>query len=163
MQDTVLKWFQSFLNNRTFTVHIGKHTSSAAHLSCGVPQGSILSPTLFFLYLLPLGSIFLKYGISFHLYADYTQLYLPFKHNDSHSIEVLLGCLKEAKLWLTQNVLALNENKTEIVLFGPSNFYDLGDLDLGDLSSYVSSCVKNLGVLFDSGLKFNKQINSVVK
>ncbi len=99
----------------------------------------------------------------FHLYADYTQLYLPFKHNDSRSIEVLLGCLKEAKLWLTQNVLALNENKTEIVLFGPSNFYDLGDLDLGDLSYYVSSCVKNLGVIFDSGLKFNKQINSVVK
>ncbi len=93
----------------------------------------------------------------------FTQLYLPFKHNDSSSIYVLLACLKEAKLWLTQNFLALNENKTEIVLFGPSNFYDLGDLDLGDLSSYVSPCAKNLGVLFDSGLKFNKQINSVVK
>ncbi len=90
-------------------------------------------------------------------------MYLPFKHNDSSSIYVLLACLKEANLWLTQNVLAFNENKTEIVLFGPSNFYDLGDLDLGDLSSYVSPCAKNLGVLFDSGLKFNKQINSVVK
>ncbi len=108
-----------------------------------------------------MGSIFLKYGVSFHLYADDTQLYLPFKHNDSSSIYVLLACLKEANLWLTQNFLA--ENKTEIVLFGPSNFHDLGDLDLGDLSSYVSPCAKNLGVLFDSGLKFNKQINSVVK
>ncbi len=78
-------------------------------------------------------------------------------------IEVLLACLKEAKLWLTQHFLSLNENKTEIVLFGPSNFYDLGDLDLGDLSSYVSPCAKNIGVLFDSGLKFDKQINSVVK
>ncbi len=163
IRDTVLKWFQSFLNNRKFSIHIGKHTSSAAHLSCGVPQGSILSPTLFSLYLLPLGSIFLKYGVSFHLYADDTQLYLPFKHNDSISIDVLLACLKEAKLWLTQNLLALNENKTEIVRFGPSNFYDLGDLDLGDLSSYVSPCVRNLGVLFDSGLKVNKQIHSVVK
>ncbi len=108
-------------------------------------------------------SIFLKYGVSFHLYADGTQLYLPFKPNDSSSIEVLLACLKEANLWLTQNCLALKENKTEIVLFSPSNVYDLGDLDLGDLSSYVSPCVKNLGVLFDSGLKFDKRINSVVK
>ncbi len=90
-------------------------------------------------------------------------MYLPFKHNDSSSIDVLLACLKEAKLWLTQNVLALNENKTKIVLFGPSNFYDLGDLNLGDLSSYVSVCAKNLVLLFDSGLKFDKQINYVVK
>ncbi len=74
IQDTVLKWFQSFLNNRKFSVCIGNHTSSAAHLSCGVPQGSILAPILFSLYLLPLGSIFLKYGVSFHLYADDTQL-----------------------------------------------------------------------------------------
>ncbi len=124
MQDTVLKWFQSFLNNR-FSVCIGKHTSSAAHLSCGVPQGSILAPTLFSLYLLPLGSILFKYVISFHLYADDTQLYLSFKHNDSSSIEVMLACLQEAKSWLAQKCLALNENKTEIVLFGPSDFYDL--------------------------------------
>ncbi len=110
-----------------------------------------------------MGSIFFKYGVCFHLYTDDTQLYLPFKRNDSSPIDVLLASLEEAKLWLTQNLLAINENKTEIVLFGPSNFYDLGDLDLGNLSSYVSPCVKNLGVLFDSGLKFDKQINSVVK
>ncbi len=54
-------------------------------------------------------------------------------------------------------ISGLNENKSEIVLFVPSGFYDLGDLGLGDLSSYVSPCVKNLGVLFDSGLEFDKK------
>ncbi len=87
--------------------------------------------------------------MEYHLaytHAYDTQLYLPFKHNDSSSIEVLLAFLQEMKLWLTQNFLALNENKTEVVLF---SHRDLGDLDLGDLSSYVSPCVKNVGVLFD--------------
>lgn len=41
-------------------------------------------------------------------------------------------CLQEVKLWLSQNCLALNENKTEVVLFGPSDSYDFGDLDFGD-------------------------------
>jgi len=65
---TVLNWFDSFLSNRTFSVCIENCTSSAAHLSCGVPQGTILAPILFSLYLLPLGSI-----------SDDTQLYFPFK------------------------------------------------------------------------------------
>ncbi len=136
-QGTVLNWFKSFLTNRMFSVCIG-NTFSTAHLSCGVPQGSILAPTLFFLYFLPLGSIFSKYGESFYLYADDTQLYITYKHNDSKSIEGLLACFHEVKIWLSHNLLALNKNKTEVILFGPSDSYDFGDLDLGDLSTYVT-------------------------
>jgi len=58
IQDTVLNWFHSFLTNRTISVCIGNCTSSAAHLSCGVLQGSILAPTLFSLYMLLMDSIF---------------------------------------------------------------------------------------------------------
>ncbi len=47
----VLNWFKSFLTNRTFSFKIGNFTSSLGKLTCGVPQGSVLAPTLFSLYL----------------------------------------------------------------------------------------------------------------
>lgn len=60
------------------------NSASALHL-CGVPQGSILE--LFSLYLLPLGSILKRYGISFHFYADESQIYLFLKGNDGSSLK----------------------------------------------------------------------------
>lgn len=72
-----LKWLRSFLEDQTFFVSFGDSMSSSAPPLCGVPQGSVLGPLLFSLYLLLLGSILRKHGSSLHCYADSSQIYVP--------------------------------------------------------------------------------------
>jgi len=109
----VLKWFHSYLSNRSCLVCIGKQCSSKMKLGYGIPQVSILGPELFNLYTLPLGSVLTKHGVSFHLYANDTQIYLPLKRDDKHALKLLLDCIDELKLWIIGNFLSLNENKTK--------------------------------------------------
>lgn len=61
IKGTALKWFLSYLKDRTFSVTIENFTSSSATRTCGVPQGFILGPVQFSLYLPPLASIFDKH------------------------------------------------------------------------------------------------------
>ncbi len=141
---------------------MGNFSSLPAKLACGVPQGSILAPILFTLYLPPLGTIFRKHGVSFHCYADDTQIYLPIKRNKHAALESLFACLDEVKTWLSQIFLFLNESKTEVIVFGPSKNSGSRSIDLDYLAPFTSSCIKNLGVFWDQGLKFDKQINAVI-
>lgn len=162
LKGTVLQWFQSFLSGRTFRVKLGNSSSSIAHLTCGLPQGSILAPSLFSLYMLPLGTIIRRHGVSFHCYADDTQMYVPIKRNDPSALSLFLGCLDEVKSWLEQIFLFLNEDKTEIIVFGSSVNSQAASFDLGRLSAFKSSSVRNLGVSLDESLNFDKQISSVI-
>ncbi len=58
--------------------------------------------------------------------------------------------------------LFLNESKTEVIVFGPSENSGSRSIDLDYLAPFTSSCIKNLGVFWYQGLKFDKQINAVI-
>lgn len=67
IQGLAIKWFSSYLKDRSFSVSLGDYSSTTV---CGVPQGSILGQILFYLYMFPSGSILKKFGIHYDLYMD---------------------------------------------------------------------------------------------
>lgn len=137
-------------------------STTPAPLLYGVPQGSVLSCVLFFLYMLPLNHL-TKYGVSYHCYADDVQLYLPLKFGKLDSLQPLFDCLNDFKKWMATNFLHLNESKTERLLFAPPSVVSRLTPALGPLTPYIRSHMKNLGCLFDSDFKLHKQIPAVIK
>ena len=76
LKGTVLKWYNSYLSNRTQSTVVDHTVSSSSNLMYGVPQGSVLGPLLFSLYVSPLEDIVNAHNLQTMMYADDTQLYL---------------------------------------------------------------------------------------
>ena len=125
-----LRWFKSYLQDRTQTVQIGSSTSEPVTLKYGVPQGSVLGPILFTMNTTPLGNI-CNHSLDFHLYADDTQFYLSFKPRDSISRQTAISqveaCIKDIKTWMTNNLLKLNDDKTELLVI-TTIMYSIGKI-----------------------------------
>jgi len=116
---SALNLLTSYLTNRSMSVVINSTLSPSSSVNTGVPQGSVLGPLLFSLYTSPISSIFSNSPVSFHLYADDTQLYLSFSASDStHSLSILSSTLDSVHSWLTVNRLTVNPSKTEYLLIG---------------------------------------------
>ncbi len=86
-------------------------------MTCGVPQASVLALLLFSLYMLPLSQIMRKNQITYHSYADDTQIYLALSPNDYSLIDSLRQCIDEFNSWMCQNFLQLNKEK-KVIAFG---------------------------------------------
>ena len=72
----VLQWFTSYLIDRPQRIVLDKFSSQPRHLSCGVPQDSVLGPVLFSLYIAPLEDVIMAHGLYAMMYADDSQLYI---------------------------------------------------------------------------------------
>ncbi len=154
-----------FLSDRYHFVYLNGETSQLSPVKYGVPQGSVLGPLLFSIYMLPLGNIIRTYGMNFHCYADDTQLYISTRPDSTSKLSKLTECVKNVKDWMTNNFFLLNSDKTEVLLIGPKNSTQyLLDHNLQlDGCTVTSSTVKKLDVILDSNLSFDNHISHATK
>ena len=162
VRGSILKWFESYLTDRKQYVFLNGVKSDVASMSCGVPQGSVLGPLLFLLYINDLPNISCK--LIFFLFADDTNIY--YESNDLKEIEKIVNQeLKHLSEWLNVNRLALNVKKTNFVIFRsnrkPANHNVT--LILNRKALEQKDHVKYLGIYMDQHLNWKYQISHVSK
>ena len=149
------QWFESYLNNRKQYVSINGFDSMVQDISIGVPQGSVLGPLLFLIYINDLSNA-IKYS-TVHHFADDTNLLTS--SNKLKSIRKQLNLdLRFLCNWLTANKISLNASKTVVILFKHPNKttnYDL-KLKINGQKIILSESVKYLGIDLDKHLNWQQ-------
>ena len=117
IRGVVNDWFSSYLSGRVQTTQMGSYISQKEKTLCGVPQGSVLGPLLFLIYINDIYNASDK--LAFYLFADDTNLL--FADRNLKSLEIVVNEeLMNVYDWLTSNKLSLNVKKTNFVIFHPS-------------------------------------------
>jgi hypothetical protein len=155
----VLQWIRAFLTDRQQTVCVGGTKSESAKVTSGVPQGSVLGPVLFILYVNDMPNSVTSRLI---MYADDTKLYRPISSNQD--VTLLQQDLDALHEWSSSWLLKFHPGKCKMLRIGtrnqPKADYSLAsnDDDETNLVLEWSDCEKDLGVLVDAGLTFKEEI-----
>ena len=164
---TVLNWFSSYLSDRSQHVFCDGQWSDVFSMSCGVPQGSVLGPMLYSMYVSPISAIINCYNLPHHVYADDTCILTSFSTDCLHNLYKFEECIDHVCDWFNWNRLKLNTAKTDLIVFHPcqSNFSPETSFQINVCGHSVkpSACVKYLGVLCDSDLSFDRHIIEICK
>ena len=159
-------WFCSYLSNRIQSTQIGPDISNKQPMFCGVPQGSVLGPLLFLLYVNDIYRSSAK--LAFYLFADDTNLLYADKNLRTLELVVNSG-LHKVYDWLTANKLTLNIKKSNFIIFRPHQKKIDYQVNLrifdNDSQTFLpleqKSYVKYLGVLIDSNLSWKYHIGHI--
>jgi len=156
---TVLTWFKNFLSDRYMCTRLNGCISSFLNIQCGVPQGSILGPILFSIYINDIN------------YA--CNLSVPYLFADDGALlfeDCCRGTLMNMKIelitiikWLSCNKLSFNANKTEFMIFDNLDCTDKLSVELHGTCFTINECkvTKYLGLMLDSKLTFKQHIDHI--
>ena len=157
-----LRWFESYLTGRTQTARVGTRNSGVEPITCGVPQGSVLGPLLFIVYINSVVKV-LQHS-SYFMYAD--DLAIAVSHTDPYMVKTLLQAdLDAVSSWCDTFRLTVNSDKTHVL-------WCYSEFDHRNLSAYdvilkgkvlkVVPKFNYLGVLIDSHISFEAHCNKVI-
>ena len=166
LRDTALNWFRSYLSQQQQSVLINGVKSKTVPLSCGVPQGSVLGPVLFTIYLLALGDITRKHGNKFLMYADDCQLYTSFSMSTNEAVVSSMQiAIDNIRAWYAANMLKLNDDKTEMLVIGSiyRTIPKCPDLNVGSTGITPGEHVRNLGVIMDTKFTMEPHITKMMQ
>ena len=154
----VLNWIRAFLNNRRQRVVVNGAASDWTDVISGIPQGSVLGPLLFVIYINDLVDI-ISNESCIYLYADDTKLYRHIRCDRDRLL--LQQDLNDIVEWINKYLLKLNVNKCKVVSYGKNVTNYVYNIDSVALENLVM--FKDLGVIFDSSLKFSVHITDKIK
>ena len=162
-----LELLTSYLKGRTYAVHINGRASKVNNLFYGVPQGSILGPLLFSMYISEIEKIAVSNGLTPQLYADDTSLYIGFQplKDFSSSLQKIRECFFRVKDFMTKNFLKLNVAKTQVIFCGSPTSLALHQSRFNEICSLleieeenIKTSGKSLGAVIDCELNFKNMI-----
>ncbi len=156
---TALQWFESCLSGRSFKVSWRGEKSKSQHLTTGVPQGSVLGPLIFYVYMALLGSVIQKHGFSYHCYTDDTQLCLSFHPDDPTIAARISACLTAISCWMkTINFNSTLPRQNCLWFHQTYHLITISTYSLGTSTITPSKTARNLGVMIDGQLTFSDHI-----
>ena len=163
IRNTNLEWIKSYLESRFQKTICNNKLSKIDRIKCGVPQGSILGPLFFLVYINDLKNI--MGNVNYQLYADDTVLYCS---NDSYDkcTNELQFTLDKFVVWCSKNALTINIKKTKIMTFGSKYRVKKAknvDIKVGNETLGIVPTYKYLGVHLDQTLSFKYHMESLLK
>ena len=163
LKTNTIDWFKNYLTDRTQQTLANGVLSNPIRVTCGVPQGSILGPLLFIIYINDIGTC-LNYA-DLQLYADDTVLYIPDPMNTGDTTDFLNSDLKRLAKWCAGNKLTINTKKTKAMNFatkGTLKKYIHKPILLNNEVIELTTSYKYLGLTFDCNLTFKKHISNLI-